>query len=34
MACKKVVRQVRKGRKPGPKKVRVKQHVRSKASKC
>ena len=34
MACKKVVRRVRKGSKPGPKPVRVKPHKRSKPEKC
>lgn len=32
--CKRTVRQVRQGKKPGPKNVSVKSHKRSKPSKC
>lgn len=34
MACKKVIRKVRKGKKPGPKTVPVKPHKRSKPGSC
>jgi hypothetical protein len=34
MACKKVTRQVRVGKKPGPKTVKVTPHRRSKPAPC